>query len=135
MHLTPESIKLVRNVEDLSRRKFQYFNQICRLVDYANQKDNRSKFDELIFLAKFITNSWNILDRAGVESQETEKIKLEFTKSIETTQAIIGNLTEGEDSFSRLCEITTSEDFQEFRIFIHELSWLQNYYIERKAKR
>lgn len=126
---------MVKNVENFAQRKLQYFEHLSRLVDSANQNDNRAKFDELIFLAKFVTNSWNILDRVGGDSQETAKIRMEFTDNLQKAQAIINNLTEDDLMFSHFREITTPEALQRFRAFIHELSWVQNYYIERKAMR
>lgn len=135
MQITAESIELIKDVEYFAQRKFQYFEHLTRLLDSANQKDNRAEFDELIFLSKFVANSWNILDRVGGESQETEKIKMEFTDNLQKTQALISDLTRGDMLFSDFREITTPDAFQRFRAFVYELSWLQNYYIDRKAKR
>lgn len=122
-------------VENFAGRRFRYSPQIEKLLRLGGMDAAcPPKLEELFFLSKFVSNSWKILDRLGDGAGETEKMKNEFLGNLGKIQKLLGELVPGDDSFSPFLNVGSAEAMNELRDFIYELSWIQNYKIDRKVK-
>jgi hypothetical protein len=136
----PDSAVYVADVERFAERKFEYFIQICWLVELATKNNKKFRLDDLMFLSKFITNAGNILERAGAVSEDITKLMTEYTGSIKKASSIVDDIIldanpEVKLLFNDFRNIDSGPSLQKFRTLIYELSWLKNYEIERKAER
>ena len=135
MNIRPATDAYLSDAERFAGRKFQYRIEIGALIDLADHRSLRSLFDELIFLAKFASNSCNILKRSGTQSDETVKLAAEFAGSLRKISSLLDLLTaeapaELVEKFQRSFLDLSQESMDRLIAFLYELSWIKNYALD-----
>jgi hypothetical protein len=123
------------NLEEFSKRKLNNPLEITELLQMVHQSGLTHEFENLIFLAKFLVRTQEVMKQIGPEAEGYEKLSLEFNSSVQESmdmlKFIIGKvpedtareyserfLTMNTDSFSRLMKLYA------------DLSWIKNWQID-----
>lgn len=95
------------------------------------------QLDSLAFSAKFITKSFELMQRIGKDGNGYEKLSEEFSAQIKKSQEILKHLLEKSDAMTRshfsgsYLEMNTLT-MQNLMQLYHDLSWYKNYQIDRR---
>jgi hypothetical protein len=135
----PETLLFITAVEKHADRKFRFHEEIAILVDLSSEISRREIFNELIFLAKFITNASSVLRRMGADSSDTAKLSAEFQKNLEKSVLLIGRIIEGTPNeianmFKARFLPLKKESMDELIALINELSRIKNYELDTEKQ-
>jgi len=135
--MTPqqETEAYLLNVQAFAGRSFLYRNDIGTLIDLAEQRSLQSLFDKLIFLAKFASNSHAILQRLGMQSDETAKLSAEFSESLRKISSLLSRLIESappevQVTFKRSFLDVSHDSLNRLLALLSELAWIKNYSLD-----
>jgi len=122
-------------VEQYSRKKFRYRNEIGVLIEIAEHSGRRPLLDDLTFYSKFATHASRILKSAGHGSTETVKLSAEFQDAIEKISTILRVLVKDADPETRDLVIPrfaslSPEGLGLLLALCEELSWVKNYTLD-----
>ena len=134
--IRPETETYLTNVERYVSKKFRYRIEVGILIDIAEERSLRPQFEELLFLAKFVTNAQSILQRSGIENEQTAKLSAEFSSTLQKFPSMISALTSGavpevSRAFPKTFFDQTQESMQRLMVFLSELSWIKNYFLDQ----
>ena len=133
--IRPETETYLANVEHYVSKKFHYRFEVGILIDIAGERSLRPQFEELLFLAKFATNAYSILQRSGIESEQTDKLSAEFSSALKKFPSMISVLTsdagpEITHAFQKTFFNRSEETMKRLMVFLAELSWIKNYLLD-----
>ncbi|MBI1804701.1 MAG: hypothetical protein HY033_02500 [Ignavibacteriae bacterium] len=137
MDIRPETDAYLIELEKFAARKFQYRREVGILIDLAEQRSMQPLFEQIIFLAKFASSSFNILKRSGVESEETAKLSTEYAESLRKITSLLELLTaeapnEITEIFQRSFLNLSHESVNRFMALLYELSWVKNSLLDNR---
>ena len=126
----------IERVENYAKRSFSYREEIGLLISAAEERKLQSSFDELAFLAKFITNARLILLRDNVDVSVTARLAEEFRAKLGNSVGIITNLADNLSAekravFSDKFLNPSAENLEHLFKLIEELSWFKNYSLDQ----
>ncbi len=135
MNIRPATDAYLADAERFAGRKFQYRIEMGTLIDLANQRSLPSLFEELIFLAKFASNSYNILKRSGIQRDETANLTAEFSGSLQKISSLLGHLiaeapAEVVERFRSSFLDFSHDNMDQLMALLHELSWIKSYTLD-----
>lgn len=107
------------------------------MVDLAVADQQKYMFDDIIFLAKFLWNSYNVMQRIGASGEGYPKLSAEFQESFEKFSTLVKTLIkegpeEVKESFKTTFFPMSQDTLSNLIQFASELSWLKNYSIDMK---
>ena len=129
------SAQFLDAVENHAGRKFQFRREVEFLIDSTGSPSASHSFEEIIFLAKFITNASNVLKRTGQSREETEKLSAEFKEKIGSVSALLAGLigrASGDEQSSIVSRFLSPsfDSLNELLALLAELSWIKNYHLD-----
>ncbi len=101
MPLRTETEEYLAAVERHDAKKLRYRTEIGAIIDLADGSSLWEEFERIVFLAKFVTNAFNILRRGGLRAEETAPL----TRELEV------NLSDVTDRLRRLAGRSSDRDF------------------------
>ena len=124
-------------VETFANRKFRYRSDLILLMNAAASHSAHGQFEEIIFLAKFLTNASNVLRRVGHPRDETGKLSDEFGQKLGQISNLIRALIAGISGEERLAfesrfTSLSQESMQRLMILLSELAWVKNFLLDRE---
>jgi hypothetical protein len=128
---------ILENVEQYSKRRFRYKNEIGILLDAAAERGMQSVFDELAFIGKFIKNAQTILTRDNLDKSVTtrlaDEVRINLEKSVRDIAILIENCSPDEkksitDQFMNI----SKENVQKLLTLMMELSWFKNFSLDKE---
>ena len=140
MTISPETEKLLDEVEALAKQRFRYRKELGWLAEIAESRKKQGVFDEIVFLSKFVTKSHGVLRREGSSSDDTAKLSGEFSEAIRKVssriQLLLAETTGGTGAdFAKPFFPLTPESMDNFLALMNELSWFKNHAIDKKGAR
>ena len=138
MILRPDTLAYLDAVERFAGKKFSYSREIALLMELAEKKKGRERFEELTFLAKFVTNASGLLKRTGPEVPDTAKLASEFRANVEKCHELLRSLLEeapgeAQSLFTGRFLSLSRGSLDALLTLLAELSWVKNYSLEREA--
>ena len=129
-----QALEFLGDVERFANRKLYYRSEIATLVRLAMTYPQKGIFEEIIFLAKFLWNSYNIMQRIGPGGEGYPKLSAEFRDTLEKMTTLIKTLIkegpeEVKEKFKTLFSMS-HESMNNLLRFIDDLSWVKNYSID-----
>lgn len=94
-------------------------------------------FEDLVFLAKFLSKTYDLLRRIGPDGDGFQKISAEFQANLEKANTLVKTLvkespeslkTKTVDRFLRLDQ----ESMMAFMDLLRELAWVKNWMVDGK---
>lgn len=137
MTLRPETESYLSNVERFAKRTFRFRMEIGIIVELAATPSLRRALDDLLFIAKFVTNAFNVLKRVGSSTEDTVKLSAEFKDGMEKGSALLKTMVkEAPDDVKKIFLTKflshSHENLNDLLALFYELSWLKNYSLDNK---
>jgi hypothetical protein len=135
--LRQETLAFLRELELASNRKLNYPEVTGRFVEISRTGGRDEVFDEVIFLAKFITKSAGVMRRIGVDGEGYDKLSAEFKSSLEKGASLLEALNrelpdevkkEHETRFSAM----THESLEQLVSLMQDLALVKNWVLDGK---
>ena len=137
MILSENTKKLLDKINVLSGRRLQRSMDLGTLIEIASVLGREQVLDDLAFHAKFLTKSFDLMQRIGKDGEGYDKLSSEFSSNVQKCQSLINALTEGSEgttashftsTYCTVGEMTMDNLMQLF----HDLGWYKNYRIDTK---
>lgn len=132
-----ETPELLDDVERFAERRFHYRSEIEILIQLATTNEQKKLFEEIIFLAKFLWSSYNVMQRIGPTGEGYTKLSSEFNDSLEKMTTLIKTLIRAspedfKDKFKTLFFSISQGSMNNLLRLVADLSWLKNYSIDTR---
>ena len=132
-----KALELLDTIERFAQRKFRYRTEISTMLELAVSRNQKRVFEDIMFLAKFLWNSYNLMQRLGPMGEEHPKLTAEFRESLEKFSTLMkALLKEGPDDIKESYKVNfftmSQESMNNLIQLASELSWLKNYSIDTK---
>ncbi len=137
MKFSEETIDLILDIKEFSGGKLRNEFELSALIEYTINKDNRSKFDDIIFHAKFLKGLAKVMSGYNESEDKAEKLLSEYTSELKVITGLIESvlsMTEPiiKDSFNKKYFELTPECFMNLNLFLEDLSLCKDYFNDRK---
>ncbi len=128
----------ISEIEQFTQRRLKFKLKIEYLIQLSENEDVKIIFEELIFIAKFISNTHRLLNRAGIGNFDTEKLLNEYKINIQKASSLLTEIISNapndvRDEFLLINRFNSYKDLENFLEFMNELSWIKNYYLDKKT--
>jgi hypothetical protein len=135
MNIRPDIAEFVVDLEVFGKRKLNYPLEVAELLQIAVQTGLISEFEELIFQAKFLTRTRDVMKQIGHEAQGFEKLSTEFHSGIEKSLNLLKMLagrvaTDVTRKYSDAFFAMETESFTRLMKLYSDLSWIKNWQID-----
>jgi hypothetical protein len=139
LRISEETNKLLDDVEQLAQRKLHYRAEIAMLIELTQAQHQQRLFDDIVFLAKFLWNSSNVMRRIGPTDEGYTKLSAEFRDAVEKFSTLIKTLIkEGQGDikkqFMKKFFTMSQESMNHLIQLASDMSWLKNYSIDTKKQ-
>jgi hypothetical protein len=137
MKVNPNILEFVAELESYAKQKLNYPVEVGELLQIAGQTGLVNDFEELIFQAKFLARTQEIMKRIGPGSEGFQKLYTEFQsglkKSTDILKELISRTTmEIGEKFSEASMTMDTEGIERLMKLFIDLSWIKNWQIDGK---
>ncbi len=134
-----ETAAYLDSVEKFAGRKFRHRDDIAKLIELVKGRNQEKLFDDILFLAKFISHARTIIIRVGSESEETQKLSRELHQQMDAVTRLlrtIWNDAPGDDRNAMISKYLTLDHAHLADLFslLYELSWIKNYTLDQNGR-
>ena len=135
MTVRPETEQFLSDLQRSASRLFVHKEAIAVLLDEARARGSMQVFEDLVFLAKFLSKSYDILRRIGPDGEGFQKISAEFQSNLEKANTLVKTLAKElpdavkqkmVDTFLRFDQ----ESMTKFMELMRELAWVKNWTVD-----
>jgi hypothetical protein len=138
MTLRPDIVEFVNALEVFCKRRLNYPLEVGEILQTALQTGLTTEFEELIFQAKFLVRTQDVLSHISRETQGFEKLAAEFqssvTKSMDLLKMLAGRSEpDVAQKYSDIFFAVEADSFARLMKFYVDLSWVKNWQIDGKA--
>lgn len=136
--LRPDTKSTLAQISELSRNSLKRSLDLGALIQIAADNNAAAALDDLAFSAKFVTKSFDLMQRIGKEGNGYEKLAAEFAGQVQQAQGLLRSLLAGADAMTRAhfesdyLEMNTLT-MQNLMYLFHDLSWYKNFQIDRRT--
>lgn len=138
--MTPLPEEITRFLNELGQfasRELPYSNDVGFLLGRAKQLGQMQRFEDLIFVAKFVSKTIDVMRRIGPSADGYQKLAMEFKENAERAGILAKALLEHGDSaekqrFHDEYLGNDQESFGRFLGLLGDLSWVKNWRIDGK---
>jgi hypothetical protein len=123
-------------VEKSAHRTLRFRDDIGALIDLCDSQNMRPIFDDVLFLAKFVSNARNVISRVGPGSEETNKLASELKEQMEKIATLLRIIVKDAPGdlkvdFTENFLLLGHESLANLFALLAELSWIKNYDLDR----
>lgn len=95
-------------------------------------------FERLIFLAKFVTRTFEVMNRIGSDADGYDNLAREFRENTERAGELVKELLGSapravQDRFAERYLTLNQESFRQFLGLLGDLSWVKNWCVDGKS--
>lgn len=135
MALQGGTLDLLREVERSSRKRLNYPNDVGEILEAAQNGGRTGQFEEVIFLAKFISKSFDVMSRIGSDGEGYEKLSVEFESNIQKLSSLLKEIlaVSSDDirqSFIALFLSLTPESLERLMLLLRDLTAVKNWVVD-----
>ena len=135
MSLRPETIQFLIDLESFSSRKLAYKEEIGALLDEAQASGRIQVFEDLVFFAKFLSKSYDIMKRIGPDGEGYGKLAGEFQLTVEKSTTLVKTLVKDSPEdlklrFSGAFFRLDPESLSALMNLMRELAWVKNWMLD-----
>ena len=137
MNIRPDIAEFVADLEVFGKRKLNYPLEIGEILQIAIQTGLTGEFEELIFQAKFLARSQDVLTQPGHEAQRIERLMGEFHTGLAGSMDLLKSIVERSASdvaqkYSEKFFTLEPESINRLMMLYSDLSWVKNWQIDGK---
>lgn len=128
---------LINQIEIYSKKNFNYRNSIHLIIETCCTHKLSNKFNELIFIAKFLHNTKCILHRHTLPEENYDKLILELKNNLEQFIRLIYDISNNFNSTEKTefeNKFLNQNNFDNIMTLAEDLSLCKNYEIDKKIK-
>lgn len=139
MPLSQTTKTLLSEITTLSGNTLQRAMDLGTLIELASLHSRQQVLDDLAFSAKFITKSFELMQRIGKDGNGYEKLAAEFTAQVTRSQELLRAMLVSSDAMTNAnfsgnyLEMNTLTLENLMKLY-HDLSWYKNYRIDHATK-
>lgn len=135
MTARPETEQFLDELQKFAGRLFVHKDAIGILLDEARARGTLQVLEDLVFLAKFLSKTYDLLHRIGPDGEGFQKISAEFQENLEKANTLVKTLVKEApesvkqnmvENFLRLDQ----ESMTTFMALLRELAWVKNWMID-----
>jgi hypothetical protein len=135
MDLSPPTSSLLASLEAFSGHALTRAADLGMLLELAHRSGHREAFDELSFLAKFLSRIFRMMKRVGNTGTGYDTLSAEFGESLHTVTEMIRQQLhsapkEEEVRWSREYLARTPEAMENLLALCSDLSWYKNWKLD-----
>jgi len=115
--------------------QFIYPDAVSLILERACIENKTNIFDDLIFYAKFIVKTREVMNRIDQKAEGYEKLAAEIQTSIDHAIKLIRILIEStkqKEEFEKRFFLIETQSFSRFIELLSDLSWIKNWHIDGK---
>ncbi len=137
MTLTQTTKNLVSEIMAASGNSLKRAMDLGTLIELSVQHGRQERMDDLAFSSKFISKSFDLMQRIGKEGNGYDKLAGEFAAQVKRSQEVLSELLAPADAItkahfrSHYLEMNTLTMTNLMQLY-HDLSWYKNYLIDHK---
>ncbi len=137
MTILPSITEFISQLELFSNGKLNYPEKIRELLQIAMQTGLTQEFEELVFQAKFLMNTREVMKKNRPGGEGFEKLSAEFESSQHRSMALLKNLVERaapelSGHYSEFFFSLDAESFIRLMNLYSDLRWIKNWQIDGK---
>ncbi|MGD1045671.1 MAG: hypothetical protein ABR936_10150 [Bacteroidota bacterium] len=137
MTIRPDIAEFVADLEVFGKRKLNYPLEVGEILQIAVQTVLTNEFEELIFQAKFLVRTQDVMNQIGHEAEGFEKLSTEFQsavkKSMDLVKMLVGRAaTDVTQKYLSTFFVMETESFARLMKLYSDLSWIKNWQIDGK---
>lgn len=138
--MTPLPKEISRFLEELAQfasRELPYRNDVGFLLARAKQLGDVQSFEDLIFVAKFVSKSIDVMRRIGPDADGYQKLATEFSENAKRARILAKSLVEHADAadnrrFAGEYFGNDQVSFDRFLGLLSDLGWVKNWRVDGK---
>ena len=135
MIIRQDIAEFITAVELFSNRKLNYPKEVGEILQIALQTGMTGEFEELIFQAKFLIRTQEVLKQISNDMERTKNLSIEFdsclTKSIDLFRILIGRAAaDVTQNFSDNFFSLETGSLDRLMKLYYDLSWIKNWQID-----
>jgi hypothetical protein len=135
MTLRPDITEFVTGLEVFSKRKLNYPIEVGEILQITLQTGWTNEFEELIFQAKFLVRTQDVMNHIGHEAQGFDTLSKEFLSVVKKSTELLKMLVERAaadvtQKYSDTFFTMDPESFARLMKFYSDLSWIKNWKID-----
>ena len=135
MNVRPDIAEFVANLEVFGKRNLNYPVEIGEILQIVSQTGLTNEFEELIFQAKFLTRTQDVMRKIGYGAEGFEKLSAEFQsglkKSMDFLKILVGRSSvDVIRKYSDTYFAMDAEGFLRLMKLYSDLSWIKNWQID-----
>jgi hypothetical protein len=137
MNIRPDMKDFIDELEIYAKRKLNYPVEVGELLQIVIQTGLVGEFEDLIFQAKFLVRTQEIMKRIGPGMDGFEKLSTEFQSSVKKSINFLNMLVERapSDVSRKLADMFTvmeTDSFNRLIKLLSDLSWIKNWQVDGK---
>ncbi len=135
MTLHAETQEMLRELERSANKKLRYPEAIGAFFEVARASGRMEAFLEAAFLAKFVTKSFGIMKRVGVDGEGYDKLSSESESNLAKASSLLRSLNEDlpdglRKLHNELFYSLTQESLGSFITLLEDLTILKNWTLD-----
>jgi hypothetical protein len=135
MPLQADTLDLLNKLERSSRRGLNYPNEVGQILEAARQGHRTAQFEEAIFLAKFISKSFDVMNRIGTDGDGYDKLSAEFESNTQKLSSLLKEMLisapdEIRQSQTALFLSLTQESLERLMHLMRDLTAVKNWVVD-----
>lgn len=89
MDARPETAQFIKELEVTFNRKLNYPQEIAQLIDLVHADGKVEVLHDVAFHAKFLTKSFGVMKRIGMDGEGYDKLSVEFQTGMEKVTTLL----------------------------------------------
>jgi cation transport ATPase len=125
----------IHQLQISTRHSLSYPNELSCILALTFKEGKSQLFEDLIFHAKFIVKTQEVMNRIGPKADGFEKIASEFQSSVKHATELLGAMVESsdqKDDFEAKIFSFETDSFTRLMKLFSDLSWIKNWQIDGK---
>jgi hypothetical protein len=120
-----------------ANKKLQHRSDLHRLIELSWSSGRQQVFEDVVFFAKFMTKSMEVMKRIGGDADGYDKLSNEFQSASEKVLTLLRTLVKDSDEevkqhFVQSYLSPTPENLPRFLRLLEELAWIKNWQVDGK---
>ena len=137
MKVRPDIAEFIASIEVFGGRKLFYPSEISELLQIAFESESTNEFEDLIFQAKFLTRTQEVMKKIGYEAEGFDKLSAEFqsglTRARDLLKLLLGRTSaDVTRKYSEMFFTLEIEGLSRLMKLYSDLSWIKNWQIDGK---
>lgn len=138
MDVRPRIKSLMDAIEGSVSQELLYRREIEILIELTEERGMRQTLDDILFDGKFIAGAYAILTREGINSQETDKLSVEFKTTLEKITTLLKTAVkeapgDAKELFMKKFFVPTQAGMASLIGLCNDLAYVKNFSIDHKG--